>query len=183
MYENEIKKVVKLFRKHRPTDLEDILELGIPNWYDIEHEKDGKISLTYIGQGSFRKAYRINNLPLIVKLSTGSDGLKDGSNLEHTQNEIDAFNWVDTDPKLASIRKYLPKVYYTDHKFGVILMHEYQHYKFKGSMALMKKASKDIYNAIRKEIDFSKNFITTVDKEVVLLDWGLLGRKSEWEEV
>src|ERR1039458_1934778 len=96
MKSQTIRAIVNRFKKHKPENLEHTL-------YCVD-------TLRFIGEGSFRKVYQINDLPLVVKFPTGNDGDDIEENIEHSENEMDAINEVKE--KHPHLKKYLPKIYY-----------------------------------------------------------------------
>lgn len=178
----EVNKIIKMFHKYDPIDLEELLEMGV-GIKGTERTKKGTIFTHYLGEGSFRKVYRINNLPLVVKFPTGEDGDSWEENLEHAQNEIDALNWVKSNKKFKEIRQYLPNLHYSNEDTGVMLLDEYVHVNCPGSLAKCRRASEHIAKVMKVEkLDFYKNFVTDKGGNVTLLDWGILGRLSNWRE-
>lgn len=174
-----VEQIVKLFKKHRPETLHDVFELGIDL---VATDKPGRITMQCIGKGSYRRAYRINNLPLIVKFPCGEDdSVSPQECLEHACNEIHA--WTLLKGKYKKLKKYCPEVYFMDEMTGVILMKEYDNCKPKGHNEIKRKASEEIEKVTDKGLDFYKNFVCDKDGNVTLLDWGLLGELTEWEEV
>ena len=166
-----VRSVIRKFKKHKPKSLEDILRL-----FDC---------LEYVSRGSFRVAYRIDHLPLIVKVATENkeDESFWGECIDHHLNEMDAIRRVKQYKKYASIRKYLPKLYYYDNKNGIILMPEYPQPITKNIPDCIEQAAKEISKVYNKEFDTWKNFTQDNKGRAILLDWGILGQKTEWIEV
>lgn len=78
---------------------------------------DCKFPLQFIADGAFREAYRIVGTPYVVKIpSSGSR-----TYVNHAQADINAYELINDDPKMNRLRKYLPKIHYSNHPIGVIL--------------------------------------------------------------
>jgi len=175
---SRINRIAKLFDLYKPRNLEEILEIGtILDSMGWEKRK-GIVNLTFIGQGSYRKVYKISDLPLVVKLPIGEDGTFD-DNIAHTYNEMDAIKRVTRYKKYDKIRKYLPKIYYYNKTHGVILMHEYPQSGQK-TRKNCQEAGWEISQALKKPLDLYKNFSVSKDGKITLIDWGVLGKDSDW---
>jgi len=76
--------------------------------------------LKRMGSGAFRRAYSIIKTDAIVKFSFGADGIS------HTQDEIKNIRKIKTVKRFQRFKKYLPKIYYWDETYGVIIMEQIQ---------------------------------------------------------
>lgn len=83
----------------------------------------GKVGIRFgknLGEGVFREAYQIKDLPLVVKFPIEDDGI------DHSRDEM---RKIRTLSKFKFLRKYLPKVYYYDRQSGVIVMKFYEDFE------------------------------------------------------
>lgn len=176
---NEINKVIRKIKKfpYEPDDYN----------YEPIHMLDHCLkywckSLSYIGDGSFRKVYRIDNLPLVIKFPIGDDDTLEVC-IEHSQNEMDAVNRIKTDKSLAKLKKYLPKIYYYDEPNGIILMHEYKGIKADTYKRKACVKAVDEIESVWKSFDVYKNLhVDPKTQKVTIIDLGVLGRKTNWEQ-
>lgn len=121
-----IDEVVKSFRRTRPHNVEQALA------------KTG-VSLTYLSEGVFRRAYQIGNLPLVAKFPYfgGDDYSKFRKNnkyrddefaaaIHHSNIEMKALKRIlRSKKKYKPVQPYMPKVYHCNAKTGVVIQHKY----------------------------------------------------------
>ena len=162
--DKDIKKVISLFKKYHPI------------YWQVQPYCE--VDLKYIGKGSYRQVYQIDNLPIVVKLPLGLDAdIKEC--ISHSENEMDAINTVKK--KHKHLIKYLPKIYYYNLDTGIIVMHKYKQTSTYSNRKTCKQAEKEITDAFKSDLDICKNFSVDGDK-VILIDWGVLGSKSDWRQ-
>lgn len=118
--------IIKAFKKHKPTEYDSILHLGL--------------ELKYISEGAFRSVYRIKHSNLVVKLphipipNTGefdSDYDEDQAletNIQHSIDEVKNIRKVLRNQKYKALHRYMPNVYYSNDE-GLILMDYYETFK------------------------------------------------------
>src|ERR1035437_9721554 len=104
-----ITEVVALFKKHKPNTAKAATKLGF--------------KLKAVGSGLFRRVYVILGYDLVVKFNSGED---DG---EHAAQEVKIVRRVLRYKEYASIRKYMPKIYYFDKKTGTTLAKKYETFR------------------------------------------------------
>ena len=108
----DIKNVIKLFKKHNPSKSE-VKELGL--------------TLKMIGKGLFRKAYRVNDLPLILKTPRHGCAHPDyDSEMYHMKQEVERIRDIKKSRRFRPFRRYLPDILYFNKDTGVLLMPEYE---------------------------------------------------------
>ena len=172
-----IASIVKSFKTRCPNNICDVFDFC-------------DVPLTLIGWVSFRQVYQFGDLPLIVKFPTGPHGIDIEENISHSVNEMDAINRVKRYKKYTHIRKYLPKIYYYSDKTGIIVMHKYKQTDITENNKVCREAEKEILDTMAKEftiagncdIDLAKNFSINEDGSLTLIDWGILGKKSNWHQ-
>jgi len=106
--EKQVKAVIDRFVKEKPKNRSDLEKMGL--------------KLGLIGNGLYREVYRINGLPLVVKLSKNAGS----SPRDHARAEYRAVRRIQRFKKYAQLRKYMPEIHYFDSKTGVMLMHYYK---------------------------------------------------------
>jgi hypothetical protein len=159
-----VRQVVNLFKRNVVEDEVNILEKF-------------HLTLTHIHSGAFRRVYKIEGLPLAVKIPI--DGTDE--NIEHSADEMKAIARIQTDPKAKHLRKYLPKVHHYNKWSGVILMKAYRSFN-----------EKPIGRTLERKIDAMSNDVieyfgldegdhdiwygnATIDKgQPIILDLGIL---------
>jgi ribosomal 50S subunit-associated protein YjgA (DUF615 family) len=104
-----ITEIVALFKKHKPNTAKAATKLGL--------------KLQALGSGLYRRVYVIRGYDLVVKFNAGED---DG---EHAAQEVKTVWRVLRYKKYASIRKYMPKIYYFDKKTGTTLVKKYETFR------------------------------------------------------
>lgn len=112
-YENSlsVQEVIRLFKKYKPEDRRDIKDMGL--------------KLKLLGSGLFRRGYRINGLPVVVKIPKEDGENRYESNRIHAIEEIQKIRTIRKTKKYRPFWRYLPEVLYFDENSGVILMPEY----------------------------------------------------------
>ena len=125
--DKDIKKVISLFKQHHPM------------YWQVQPYCE--VDLKYIGKGSYRQVYQIDNLPIVVKLPLGLDAdIKEC--ISHSENEMDAINTVKK--KHKHLIKYLPKIYYYNLDTGIIVMHKYKQTSTYSNRKTCKQAEKKL---------------------------------------
>lgn len=108
--------IVGRFKRNRPASVDDLLERC-------------KLTLKYLSCGAFRKVYKIDRLPLVVKLPTAppaEDGESQTANLMHARKEYNAWRKIMRSPRFKALRPYMPEVLYFNRNTGTLLMREYK---------------------------------------------------------
>lgn len=105
--------VVALLKQHHPRTAKEAEGLGI------------KIHL--LRSGCFRESFLVKGIPVVLKFPFMQKGGFKGSLLEiwHGRREIAAYLRIETDPLCKPLRRYMPRLYYTDYQTGVVAMHKY----------------------------------------------------------
>jgi hypothetical protein len=102
--EKRVAAVVKMFHEKEPATIDNL-----------------NLKLTPIGvSGAYRKVYRINGLPLVIKEP------KDKSCRKHARAEYKTIQRILRYKKYARLTRYMPEVYYFNEKTGLMLMHYYR---------------------------------------------------------
>lgn len=86
--------------------------------YQFKTASDASIylSLDKVGEGSFRKAYRITGTTLLIKFPLGKEGKV------HTRAEVRKIRRLS---QYRSLRSHVPPIYYYNSKDGVVVMRYY----------------------------------------------------------
>lgn len=105
----KISKIISLLKKHKPVSAFDLA---------------GVLKLKELGQGSFRRVYRIVNSPFVIKFphlgrSSGSDTAGRPRCIKHSALEADRHRHF---MGFHELRYHLPRLYFHDRKTGVIVM-------------------------------------------------------------
>lgn len=106
--DTRINRIVELFDKHKPKTLVDINALGF---------KTRKI-----GHGVYRTVHKITGVPLVIKLPASD--LNDCKN--HSLAEARTVRSINRFKKFATLKKYMPRIYYCEKSTGVMLVHFYK---------------------------------------------------------
>jgi hypothetical protein len=102
-----IKSVVKLLNKHNPQNITDVLACGF--------------GVTQVAEGSYRNAYQIANLPIILKIPIVP------KDINHSRTEYQSIQRIlKSTVKFKVLHKYMPTIYYYSNKTGMILMKMYK---------------------------------------------------------
>lgn len=113
--------IVKRLQAHRPKTYKEIRALGIP--------------LKRLGDGAFREAYKVVDVPLVIKIPlcecpqetdhcTGACGCP-----EHSRQEYKVYKKVMGNKKYRALRGFMPKIYYFDDTTGIIAVHYHKQLK------------------------------------------------------
>ncbi len=138
-----IKQVVSRFTRYRPANADQAIR-----WCHVP--------LQYIKSGAFRHVFQIIGLPLVVKFPYCEDDqlLEDGNpdpdriamGVQHSKREMKALERIlSSVRKYTYLHKYMPTVYYSNQRTGVIVMHKY-------TGLPNSSKSNDISEAIRRDI-------------------------------
>lgn len=154
-----ISELIKLFEKY--------------NFKSVEKAKKAGLKLTYIGSGAFREAYRIGKLPVIVKFPYSSS--------EHSRREISIISKINRQNKYEYLRPYVPKIYYSNPKTGVIIMEQCKPFKSEitGKYELACKVLRDLvmslFGPFASDDLYCSNlgYSLAYDKQLKILDFGL----------
>jgi hypothetical protein len=141
----------------------------------IKSDKQAKECLTLkrLGSGAFREAYLINNAA-VVKFPIGDHE----SNLYHSQKEIAMIRKINNKAKYRALRPFLPKVYYTDYRHGILIVERC--YKLKAGIPyIVADIIGKVFEAIINQTSWSAdieyyNVMENAEGEYRLIDLGLL---------
>lgn len=93
-----------------------------------EFRKMCKIPLKLVGSGSYREAYRVGDLPIVVKFLLDCD---DCSSIEHARIEYKMYKRIlQSKRKYRLIKQFMPKIHLFDSKTGVSVMKTYRLVKY-----------------------------------------------------
>jgi hypothetical protein len=150
-----------------------------------------KLPLKFIADGAFREAYKIVGTPYVIKIPSSNRRVY----IEHGQADINAYKLIMDDPKMKSLRKYLPTMHYSQYELGIVLTEyvrplskEYdsdRQWSYRGKYrADIEKASRLVSKFSKAkggdhDLDLSKmeNF-GTVDGKLKILDLGCFTGES-----
>ncbi len=107
--EKRVQTITKQFEAMIPRNLLDVQSMGL--------------KLKKIGDGVYRQVYKIEGVPLVVKIP-GGDAFPVGCR-RHARSEYRTVKRIHRYKKFAQLRKYMPRIYYFDNKSGLMLMHYY----------------------------------------------------------
>jgi hypothetical protein len=145
----------------------------------IQDLRGGRYIFRPIGSGAFRDAYAVwtkrshKDLQTVVKMPIEKDGIK------HARYETKAIGDILRLPKFISLRRYMPEIFYYEHRTGVIVVRRYEKipwsFQFYGFVTAFTSMVDDLMN-LRYDFDGgSANFAITSKGDYILLDAGLLG--------
>ncbi len=167
--------VVKRFTRYRPANADQALR-----WC--------RMPLQYIKSGAFRHVFQIIGLPLVVKFPYCEDDqlLEDGSpdpdrvsmGVRHSKREMKALERIQCSVrKYTQLHKYMPIVYYSNKRTGVIVMHKYiQLPNAPNSTAIAREVAEDICKALPGATDIHSYNIGKDERgNVVVFDLGCFG--------
>jgi len=108
-----ISAVVALLEQHRPRTAGQAEGLGI--------------RMRLLRRGCFRETFLVKGLPVVLKFPfMRKDGYKGAlMDVWHGRREIAAYQRIETDPLCKPLRRYMPRLYYSDYQTGVVAMHRY----------------------------------------------------------
>lgn len=159
-----IKDIISIFKKYKIDSIAYGRGLGL--------------TFKLLGKGVFRKAYRVNNLPLVAKFPLS----KDACDVEHSVQEMATLERIRHTKKLReAFEEHLPEIYYYNKKYGVILMKEYD-------QPLFFDYPRDLKDKLNNLLDYfdadNDQFGVDENGNLIVLDWGLVGDKlREWNKV
>jgi hypothetical protein len=105
------KDVVKLFKKYKPIEPEDIK----PYLEGIKMRK--------IGSGAFRNVYRIGTLEIVAKFPKNKYSDFDyEDNVNHAMHELKIINKIKKDKRYLALKPFIPTVYYANETNGVMVV-------------------------------------------------------------
>jgi len=180
------KEVIRRLRKHKPKNADDLLRAGVP--------------LAHISSGAFRHAYKVYNLPLVVKFPYVDEPYEPGTqdytrslqwSITHSFIEMKSLRRVlRSKSKFRKLRRHMPKIYHHHPPTGVILMEEYRrpdNAAFRRKVSNIREEVARVFNVdpIGGSSSIDPGDVQPgncgVDKRgnVVILDLGLLERRSE----
>lgn len=106
--QNQINRVVLKFVNQQPRNLEDVENMGY--------------TLKPIGDGAYRRVYKVGNLPIVVKVPYHTGG----SCRRHSIAEWRAVKRIDKYKKYVELKPFVPTIYYCDQKTGIMIVHYYK---------------------------------------------------------
>jgi hypothetical protein len=161
----QIKTALSRIRKYRPTTPKDFAWAGVP----LEDKA--------LGTGAFREVVKVKDCDLVVKFPLNEPEFGKLYNYRwgklHSTAEVKKIARLS---KLPWMRKYLPKIYYHDHKSGVLVMRYYP--PFTGKYSLLGATGiliRDLFKRATGEnmCDYgAENVHDRGDMEAVIIDWG-----------
>lgn len=100
--------LIEYFQVRKPATLEDVQNF---------------VKVRLIGQGVYRKVYKVVGHNLILKVSNTPE-TKSGQN--HSVSEYRAVKRIKRESKFSVLRSYMPDIYYCNTKTGLLLMERYK---------------------------------------------------------
>lgn len=104
-----ISEVVKRMKRHKPEDADACIRLC-------------KLPLTYVGEGAIRDAYRVGNLPVVIKFNKFTHN---GSKFNQASKENRAYHRIMRTSRFSSLRSVMPRIYYFSRKTGNTVVRYY----------------------------------------------------------
>lgn len=147
------KSILKSILRHRPTTTKDFRKLGI--------------ALRFIGEGVYRRTYRIVASDLVVKIP-----IQDAGGIQHSKDEIVRLRKL---KRYRVMRAYLPVIQWWDKKSGVVVMTYYP--KFHDHEEQVDSMGKMVSRLIRAATgiyagDIHSENVHKRDKTSVIIDLG-----------
>jgi hypothetical protein len=142
-----------------------------------------------IATGVCRFVYRVNDLPLVIKFPRNSRvppskfGFKTlRTCIRHSQIEIEAVRRINKYVKYKPLRRYMPTIYYTDYRGGVIVMPQYDRVMRSAAIKQVSSVIKDLVADLFPNLKYpkhifdlcSRNFGRDDNGNLIFLDLGLL---------
>lgn len=166
----QIRKLVRILRKHRPTSAEGLSCLGL-KWKESNN-------------GVFRSVYTFPDFPgavLKLPLREGESAFSGG--VVHARREIRSMRRARRRKALRHFRRYIPDVFWCDYKTGAILMRHYdaRECSLDGTAGDLWRAEDKILENMFQDTARSRfndtgrwNFGYDARGQLKLLDWGLV---------
>lgn len=152
-----IKQVINLLKKHKPKNAIEARGIGL--------------RLRQIGQGAYRAVYAVRDLPLVVKFPTpywSSSGMK--SAIDHARFEIRTLKRLST----TKMKQYLPKIYFTNWKTGVVCMKKVKPLRSSGARSKARQDIEKFFRLNKNEHDFAWQNLAKNGKRTVIIDLGMI---------
>lgn len=148
--------VIALVREKQPKDKKAFAKLGL--------------TLEQIGEGVYRKVYKIKGTKLVVKIPN-----KGKSSITHAISEYEAVYYTKKDNKCEAIHNLLPEVYYFNNDTGIMLMRYY--YPIRSNKYMISSLVKQLVEAVhpyakKKSTDIHSDNIGRAGYHPVILDLG-----------
>lgn len=103
-----MQRLLRLLKKHRPKTAAD---------YRVRIGR-----LVKLGEGCFRTCYLIPKTRVVIKFPISNNDDRYEDSLYHSRQDIRVIRDILSKARLKALRKYVPRVFYTSPKTGVIVM-------------------------------------------------------------
>ena len=152
-----IRQVINLLKKHKPKNVAEARFIGL--------------KLRQVGQGAFRAVYAIKDLPLVVKFpSPYWTGQRMASCVDHARFEIRTLKRLST----TKMKRYLPKIYFTDWKTGVVCMKKVKPLNSSGARSKARQDIEKFFQLDKNVHDFAWQNLAKNGKRTVIIDLGMI---------